>query len=98
MEKKNALYVCPYCKGEHETPGSLARCILVCEDKIKIEEEAKQKAKLAAEKDARYKEVIDAYDNFEELKTKFVEDYGAFTFKSEKNGYITHLWDFLNYQ
>jgi hypothetical protein len=97
MEKKNAPYTCPYCKGEHETPGSLARCILVCEDKIKMEEEAKQKAKLRAEKETRYKEVIAAYDNFEELKTKFVEDYGAFTFKSEKNGYITHLWDFLKY-
>ena len=79
MAKK--LYTCPYCKGEHETPGSLARCILVCEDKIKMEEEAKQKAKLAAEKDARYKEVIDAYENFEELRSKYVNDYGRFTFE-----------------
>ena len=79
MAKK--LYTCPYCKGEHETPGSLARCILVCEDKIKIEEEAKQKAKLAAEKEARYKEVIDAYENFEELRGKYVNDYGRFTFE-----------------
>lgn len=84
MEKKKTLYTCPYCKGEHETPGSLARCILVCEDKIKMEEEAKQKAKLAAEKDARYKEVIDAYENFEELKSKYVDDYGSFTFKHTK--------------
>ncbi len=59
--------------------------------------EREEEDKLRAEKEARYKEVIDAYDNFEELKTKFVEDYGAFTFKSEKNGYITHLWDFLNH-
>ena len=63
----------------------------------KREEEEKKREKLIAEKEARYKEVVDAYDNFEELKNKFVEDYGAFSFKSEKNGYITHLWDFLNY-
>ena len=63
----------------------------------KREEEEKQRAKLIAEKESRYKEVVDAYDNFEELKNKFVEDYGAFSFRSEKNGYITHLWDFLNY-
>ena len=85
MEKKKALYVCPYCKREHETPGSLARCILVCEDKIKIEKEAKHKAKLAAEKEARYKEVVDAYENFEELRSKYVEDYGRFTFKTKSN-------------
>ncbi len=80
MTKK--LYTCPYCKGEHETPGSFARCILDCEEKIKIEEEAKQKVKLAAEKEARYKEVIDAYENFEELRSKYVDDYGSFTFKT----------------
>ena len=91
------LYTCPYCKAGYETPGAFARCILTCEEKKKIEEETAKKAALAAEKEVRYKEVVDAYDNFEELKNKFVEDYGAFTFKSEKNGYITHLWDFLNY-
>ena len=46
----------------------------------KEEEEAKR-VKLAAEKDARYKEVIDAYENFEELRSKYVDDYGSFTFK-----------------
>jgi hypothetical protein len=84
MGNKHALYICPYCKEVHETPGGLARCILVCEDKIKIEEEARQKAKLAAEKEARYKEVIDAYENFEEFRSKYVDDYGSFTFKTTK--------------
>lgn len=79
MEKK--LYTCPYCKGEHETPGGLARCILDCEEKKKIEEEAKQKAMLAAEKEARYQEVIHAFENFDELRSKYVEDYGRFTFE-----------------
>jgi hypothetical protein len=81
MAKK--LYTCPYCKGEHETPGSLARCILDCEEKLKIEEEAKKKAKLAAEKEARYFEVIHAYENFEELRSKYVDDYGQFTFETD---------------
>ena len=92
MEKKNALYTCPYCNKEHETPGGLARCILVCEDKIKIEEEAKQKAKLAAEKEARYKEVVDAYENFEELRSKYVDDYGSFTFKATKEDEDLYNW------
>lgn len=97
MKNNDVFYTCPYCKEEYAEPGDLARCILSCEEKKRIEEEAAQKAKLAAEKEARYKEVVDAYDNFEELKNKFVEDYSAFSFRSEKNGYITHLWDFLNY-
>ena len=62
---------------------------LLVEQKQK-EEEAK-KAKLAAEKDARYKEVIDAYENFEELKNKYVDDYGTFTFKYTKED--TNLCD-----
>ena len=53
----------------------------------KKEEEEAKKAKLAKEKDARYKEVIDAYENFEELRVEFVNDYGEFSFKTEnKNG------------
>ena len=81
METRDLPYTCPYCKKGHETPGGLARCILSCEEKLKIEEEARQKAKLAAEKEARYKEVIHAYENFEELRGKYVDDYGSFTFK-----------------
>lgn len=48
----------------------------------KREEEETKQAKLRAEKDARYKEVIDAYENFEELRAKYVEDYGKFTFST----------------
>ena len=93
MEKKNVLYTCPYCKRECETPGSLARCILSCEEKIKREKEEERKAKLRAEKEARYKEVVHAYENFEELRSKFVDDYGYFTFETETE--ISNFWDFL---
>lgn len=92
MAKK--LYTCPYCKGEHETPGGLARCILDCEEKIKIEEEAKQKAKLAAEKEARYLEVVHAYENFEELRNQYVIDYGSFTFKTRRGDDSLSEWVF----
>jgi DNA-binding SARP family transcriptional activator len=47
------------------------------------EEKAAKQAKLAAEKEVRYKEVIDAYENFEELRSKFVDDYGQFTFETD---------------
>ena len=56
----------------------------------KDEEEAKQ-AKLKAEKDTRYKEVIDAYDKFEKLRNKYVDDYGGFTFKTTSS--LPYWWN-----
>ncbi len=53
--------------------------------KAKKEDEDAKRAKLKAEKEARYKEVIDAYENFEELRTNFVNDYGHFTFKTSSD-------------
>lgn len=70
----NTFYECPYCGTEYGAPSDLAHCILRCEKKEK-------QAKLTAEKEARYKEVINAYENFEELRSKYVDDYGSFTFK-----------------
>lgn len=57
----------------------------------KKEEEEAKKAKLAAEKEARYKEVINAYENFEELRMKYVNDYGQFTFEHKGKG-DSHSW------
>lgn len=85
MKKIDTFYTCPYCKEEYTEPSDLAHCILNCEARIKAEEEEKKKTKLAAEKEARHKEVTDAYENFEELKTKYVNDYGSFTFKRTKD-------------
>ena len=45
-------------------------------------EAEERNAKLRAERDERYKEVIHAYENFEELRSKFVDDYGYFTFET----------------
>ena len=75
------FYTCPYCKTGHETPGAFARCILSCEEKKKVEEEEAKKAKLAAEKQERYDEVIDAYKKFESLKAEYVKDYGYLYWK-----------------
>lgn len=56
--------------------------------------EQEEQDKLAAEKEARYKEVIDAYENFEELRVKYVEDYGSFTFKTTSN--LPHWWNMFS--
>lgn len=53
----------------------------------KKEEEEAKKAKLAAEKQKRYDAIVSAYERFEELRTKYVDDYGSFTFKTKKENY-----------
>ena len=55
-------------------------------------EAEERNAKLKAEKDARYKEVIYAYENFEELRSKYVEDYGYFTFENTNKNADSHSW------
>ena len=44
----------------------------------KREEEEKKKAKLEAEKQKRYDEVVEAYERFAKLKSAYVDDYGYF--------------------
>lgn len=60
-------------------------------------EAEERKVKLRAEQEARYKEVIHAYENFEELKNKFVDDYGYFTFetKSKNNDTFDWVWKYF---
>ena len=59
----------------------------------KREEEETKRAKIAAEKESRYKEVVNAYEKFDKLRSKYVDDYGSFTFKTEKaNKNGTHDW------
>lgn len=59
--------------------------------KAKESEKEAKLAKLKAERDARYKEVVNAYENFEELRSKYVDDYGSFTFKTTSN--LPNWWN-----
>ena len=46
-------------------------------------ETEERNVRLKAERESRYNEVVDAYEKFEELKDKFVNDYGSFTLKTK---------------
>lgn len=63
----------------------------------KKSEAEERNAKFEAERNARYKEVIYAYENFEELRSKFVDDYGYFTFetKNENGDPFDWVWKSL---
>lgn len=47
-------------------------------ESAKKEEEESKQAKLAAEKQKRYDEVVEAYERFSKLKSAYVDDYGYF--------------------
>ena len=83
MKDINTFYTCPYCKEEYANPGDLARCILSCEDKKRVEDERVKKAKLEAEKQKRYDQIVEAYKKFENLRSEFINDYGKFAFHTE---------------
>ena len=56
------------------------------------EESAEErKAKLKAEKDARFKEVIEAYKHADALRDAVVEDYGYFTYETEDD--VPSIWE-----
>lgn len=55
-------------------------------------EAEERNAKLKAEKDARYKAVIEAYNQFEKLRSEYVDDYGYFTFESKGKNGDTYSW------
>lgn len=58
----------------------------------KKEEEEANKAKLEAEKQARYDEIITVYKHFEKLRSEYVDDYGYFTFETETKNGNSHSW------
>jgi hypothetical protein len=92
MNDKNVFYTCPYCKEEYSEPADLAHCILSCEEKKRIEEAEAKKAKLAAEKETRFKEVVEAYKHADALRDAVVEDYGYFTFETTSKKGDSHSW------
>lgn len=75
----NTFYTCPYCKEEYINPSDLAHCILSCEDKKKVEEEKRKKEELALKKEARQKELDEAFENWNKLRREFIKDYGYYS-------------------
>lgn len=58
------------------------------------EAEDKRRAELAIEKEARQKEIEDAYDKYRVLVKRFIKDYGALSFKVPASDYFD-LWSWL---
>jgi biopolymer transport protein ExbD len=61
-------------------------------NQAKKEEEDAKRAKLEAEKQTRYDEIVAVYKHFEKLRNEYVEDYGCFTFKSTNKNENSHSW------
>ncbi len=59
------------------------------EQRYKDEERLKQ-AKLAEEKEARFKEVIEAYKKADKLRDAVVKDYGYFTYETDSDFFSIH--------
>ena len=96
MKDKNVFYSCPYCKEEYAEPGDLARCILNCEDKKRIEEEKAKKAKLEAEKEARKAEIDETENKLGALIRAYIKDYGSYnTTRTHDADGFSRLWHMI---
>ena len=94
--KNNTFYSCPYCKEEYAEPGDLARCILSCENKKRIEEEKAHKAKLEAEKEARKSEIEEAEKRLGTLIRAYIKDYGSYnTTRTRDADGLSRLWHMI---
>ena len=58
------------------------------------EAEDKRRAELEAEKEARQKEITDAYKKYNVLVKQFIKDYGAFSLQIPPSDYFD-LWSWL---
>lgn len=56
-------------------------------------EAEERNARLKAEREERYNEVVEAYKAFEGLRSKYVDDYGYFTF--EQTARVPSLFNWL---
>lgn len=76
----NREYKCALCNTWHKDIISRARCEIACTEKKAEEERKAAELKMAAEYEARKNEVDDAFNKAYELKDKFVNDYGRYTY------------------
>lgn len=89
-------YKCGVCGEIFDSIAERANCEFKC---IKKQEEEAKKAAEARKKEeheARYKELVDAYDNFNKLLKKYTHDYGTFVWNNTDiptfSKLIDHFW------
>lgn len=76
----NREYKCAVCGTWHKDIIGRAKCEITCTERKAEEERKAAESKRAAEREARKQEVDDAFNKAYELKDKFVENYGRYTY------------------
>ena len=80
------VYKCGICGVEYPDVQSRMNCEMKCIKKQQEEEKAAAEAKLKAEKDARYKEVVKAVESAVKLIESFNTDYQeSFVYKKDNH-------------
>ena len=101
MEKTNNMYAqpkfkCGICGKIYDDIKGRNTCEAVCLKKQEEEAKRAAEAKKKEEQEARYKEVTDAYDRFNELLKKYTHDYGTFIMNGTDiptfNKLLDHFW------
>lgn len=83
-ENNITMYKCSICGKQYPTVAERAKCELACVKKLKEDAKKAAEAKKNAERDARKKEVTDAIEHTSDLISKYVKDYGAYSYDGKK--------------
>ena len=71
------IYKCAFCGKRYKSAVDRANCEIECDKQIKKRTQEEKEKKLLAEKEARLKEVNEAYNHYVELKKQFNKDYNG---------------------
>lgn len=74
------MYKCAVCDEVYDSIAQRTKCEQACLKKQEEEERKAAELKKAEEYEARKNEVDDAFNKAYELKDKFVQDYGRYTY------------------
>lgn len=76
-------YKCGICGTIHDTIEDRAKCEMACLKKQEEEERLAAEKKKKEEQHKRKKEVDDAFKRAENLRNKYVEDYGYYSYENK---------------
>lgn len=74
-----AHYICNFCNKTYDNIDDYMKCVQKCGTEQKQRIEAEKKERLNKERDVRLAAVKEAEENYKNLRSKFIKDYGVYS-------------------
>lgn len=91
------MYKCAICDKTYETIEERSNCERKCLIDEQVKAKKAEEERVAKERETRYKEVCEAINKANDLKEKYLEDYGCFVYDATHEfTYDTNIRDLVN--